>query len=56
MPYDYHKAKLANADIITMAPSMIKKMEMFGKTPEEFSKETVIGFYEDALKAGFKID
>ena len=56
MPYDYNKAKLSNADIITMAPSMIKKMQIFGKKPEEYSKETVIGFYQDALKAGFKIE
>ena len=31
-------------------------MQIFGKKPEEYSKETVIGFYEDALKAGFKIE
>ncbi len=56
MPYDYEKAKSCNADIITMAPNMIKKMKLFGKKPEEYSKETVVGFYDDATKAGFKID
>lgn len=56
MPYDYQKAKSCNADIITMAPEMIKKMKLFGKEPKDYSRDTVVGFYEDSTKAGFKID
>ena len=55
MTYDYLTAKKASADIITMSPNLIKKMEIFNKDPLQYSKETVIGFYEDAKKAGFKI-
>jgi hypothetical protein len=38
-----------------MAPSLIDKMKLFEKDPLDYSKETVIGFYDDSLKAGFKI-
>ena len=55
MTYDYFNAQNCKADIITMAPELIKKMKLFDKDPIEYSKETVIGFYEDAKKAGFKI-
>ena len=55
MAYDYFTAKEALADIITMSPSLINKMKLFKKDPIEYSRDTVIGFYEDAKKAGFKI-
>lgn len=55
MPYDYLSAKEASADIITMSTSLINKMKLFDKNPIEYSRETVVGFYEDAKKAGFKI-
>jgi hypothetical protein len=38
-----------------MAPTLIDKMKLFKKNPLDYSKETVIGFYEDSLKAGYKI-
>ena len=44
MTYDYLTAKKASADIITMSPNLIKKMEIFNKDPLQYSKETVIGF------------
>lgn len=55
MTYDYITAKKCAADIITMAPTLIDKMKLFNKDPLEYSKETVIGFYEDSLKANFNI-
>ena len=55
MTYDYFTAKNCNADIITMSPSLINKMKLFDKDPIEYSKETVLGFFKDAQKAGFKI-
>ena len=55
MTYDYFSAKDAKADIITMSPTLIKKMKLFNKDPIEYSNETVIGFYDDAKKAGYKI-
>ncbi len=55
MAYDFITAKEATADIITMSPSLITKMKLFDKSPIEYSRDTVINFYEDAKKAGFKI-
>lgn len=55
MTYDYITAQKCSADIITMSPSLISKMKLFKKDPLDYSKETVIGFYEDSMKAGFKI-
>lgn len=55
MTYDYFSAKDASADIITMSPLLISKMKLFDKDPIEYSRDTVVGFYEDAKKAGFKI-
>ncbi len=55
MTYDYITAKNCNADIITMSPSLINKMKLFNKDPIEYSKETVLGFFNDSKKAGFKI-
>ena len=55
MPYDLINAQNSNADIITMPPTMIKKIDFFDKNPIDYSKETVKMFFEDAKKAGFKI-
>ncbi len=55
MTYDYFTAKDSTADIITMSPALIQKMKLFKKDPVEYSKETVIGFYDDAKKAGYEI-
>lgn len=55
MPYDLINAQNSNADIITMPPNMIKKINFFNKDPIEYSIETVKMFFEDAKKAGFKI-
>lgn len=55
MPYDLLAAEKAGGDIITMPPSFIQKLSLFGKKPEEFSLETVQNFFDDAKKANFKI-
>ena len=55
-PYDYINAINSSSDIITMGPSMIKKLKNLNSiTPEDYSKETVKNFYEDAKSSGFKI-
>jgi hypothetical protein len=38
-----------------MTPSLAKKIKNFGKTPEDFSLETVKTFYNDAKDSGFKL-
>lgn len=55
MAYDLITSEKSGADIITMTPNLVKKISLFGKSPEEFSLDTVKGFYDDAKKAGFKI-
>ena len=41
--------------IITATNDIIKKLYLVGKDLQEFSLETVKMFYEDAVKAGFKL-
>ena len=53
MPY-YYTAGRSGADIITMSGSMIKKFDKFGYNSEKYSKETVIGFCNDAKKSKFR--
>ena len=55
MAYDLITAEKSNADIITMTPSLAKKIKNFGKSPEDFSLETVKNFYNDAKDSGFKL-
>lgn len=55
MAYDLITAEKSSADIITMTPSLLNKIKLFGKSPKEFSLDTVKSFYDDAKKAGFKI-
>jgi transaldolase len=55
MAYDLIASEKAGADIITMPPALVKKITLFGKSPEEFSLDTVKGFYNDGKKIGFKI-
>ncbi len=55
MAYDLITSEKSGADIITMTPNLVKKISLFGKSAEEFSLDTVKGFYNDAKKAGFKI-
>jgi transaldolase len=54
-PYNYIQAKQLGCHIITIPPATIEKIEQFGKSYEELTKETVSAFYKDAKAAGFKI-
>ena len=55
MAYDYITAQEVKTDIITMQTSHIKKLNMFGTNPKEYSLKTVKQFYEDAKSSGFRI-
>jgi transaldolase len=49
-------AQEADADIITMTPDMLAKLEFVGKNLAEFSRETVEMFYRDAQAAAYSIE
>lgn len=55
MTYDYINANESGADIITMQASQIKRLQMFRKSLEDYSLETVKQFYDDAKSSGYKI-
>ena len=54
-PYNYLQAKQLGCHIITIPPSTIEKIENFGKSFNELTKETVKGFLIDSKKSKFKI-
>ena len=54
-PYNYLQAKQLGCHIITIPPSTIEKIEKFGKSFVELTKETVNAFLTDSKKANFKI-
>ena len=54
-PYNYLQAKQLGCHIITIPPSTIEKIEKFGKSFDELTKETVNAFLIDSKKANFKI-
>ena len=54
-PYNYLQAKQLGCHIITIPPSTIEKIESFGKTFKQLTKETVKGFLTDSKKSRFKI-
>jgi len=54
-PYNYLQAKQLGCHIITIPPSTIEKIEKFGKTFEQLTKETVKAFLIDSQKSKFKI-
>jgi len=47
------QAKDSWADIITVSPSILKKMDLIGKNLETYSLETVQMFYNDAKESGY---
>jgi transaldolase len=53
--YNYLQAKQLGCHIITIPPSIIEKIEKFGKTFDQLTKETVKVFLTDAKKSKFKI-
>ena len=54
-PYNYIQAKQLKCHIITIPPSTIEKIENFGKSFEQLTKETVKAFLVDSKKSNFKI-
>jgi len=54
-PYNYLQAKQLKCHIITVPPATIEKIEKFGKTYNELTKETVKAFLVDSKKSKFKI-
>ena len=54
-PYNYLQAKDLKCHIITVPPSMIEKIEKFGKSFEKLTTDTVLGFLKDSRKSKFKI-
>jgi len=54
-PYNYLQAKQLGCHIITVPPLMIEKIESFGKTFNQLTRETVTNFLVDSKKSKFKI-
>jgi len=54
-PYNYLQAKNLGVHIITITPSIIEKIENFGKTFNQLTIETVKGFLDDSRIAKFNI-
>ena len=54
-PYNFIQAKQIGCDIITVPPTIIEKIEKFGKTYKSLTLETVYNFLQDSLKSNFKI-
>jgi len=52
-PYNYLQAKQLGCHIITVPPAMIEKIEKFGKTTDQLTKETVKAFLVDSKKSNF---
>jgi transaldolase len=54
-PYNYLQAKQLGCHLITIPPSIIEKIEKFGKSFDQLTKETVKVFLVDSKKSRFKI-
>ena len=54
-PYNYLQAKQLGCHIITIPPTIIEKIENFGKSFDQLTKETVKTFLVDSKKSNFKI-
>ena len=55
-PYNLLQAKQLGCHIITVPPSIIEKIEKFGKSFDQLTKETVKNFLSDSKKSRFKIN
>ena len=55
MVYDFKNASSAGCDIITMAPTLIQKLDLFNKASEEYSLDTVKMFHSDAVASGYDL-
>ena len=54
-PYNYLQAKQLGCHIITIPPSIIEKIQKFGKSFDKLTIETVKAFLLDSKKSKFKI-
>ena len=54
-PYNYLQAKQVGCHIITIPPETIDKIENFGKSFDQLTKETVKAFLTDSQKSKFRI-
>ena len=54
-PYNYLQAKKMNCHIITVPPSIIEKIEKFGRTFQKLTTDTVKTFLIDSKKSKFKL-
>lgn len=54
-PYNYLQAQQLGCHIITVPPSLIEKIEKFGKTYKQLTIETVRNFLIDSRKSKFTI-
>ena len=54
-PYNFLQAKQLGCHIITIPPSLIEKIEKFGKSFDQLTVETVRAFLVDSKKSNFKI-
>ena len=54
-PYNYLQAKQLGCHIITIPPTIIEKIEKFGKSFDKLTTETVKAFLVDSKKSKFKI-
>ncbi len=49
------QAEAIGCHIITMTIDLLKKLSLVGKDLHEYSRETVVMFYDDARKAGYRL-
>ena len=54
-PYNYLQAKQLGCHIITIPPTIIEKIEKFGKSFDQLTIETVKTFLADSKKSRFKL-
>ena len=54
--YNYLHARKLGCDIITVPPSIIKKIEAFGKSFQSLTVDTVKAFLADSKKSKFKLN
>ena len=54
-PYNYLQANQVGCHLITIPPSIIEKIEKFGKSFDQLTRETVKAFLVDSRKSKFKI-
>ena len=54
-PYNYLQAKQLGCHIITVPPKIIEKIQKFGKSNNQLTRETVKAFLIDSKKSNFNI-